>query len=144
MKLIRKIILLTLTLLVLLSSTGISVGMHLCGGEIRDLSFFGAKAECPMEQQQEKLPSCHKVPAADDKAADCCDDHKLVIERLDVVSDTKALILTKSPDLKFLAAVKVVILQLFAPEAEVNATYTLYTSPLIARDIPVLVQSFLL
>lgn len=144
MKLIRHLILLILTFVVLVSSTGISVGMHLCGGELEDLSFFGAKADCPMEQQQQKLPSCHNEPAPDNAASACCDDHTLLLEQADAAADSSAQLLTKSLDLKFVAAFKVVILQLFAPEAEQASAYALYKSPPIARDIPVLVQSFLL
>jgi hypothetical protein len=143
MKLFKRIILLTLTLLVLVSSTGISVGMHLCGGELEDLAFFGAKADCPMEQQKETLPPCHQVPGAGD-LADCCDDHILVFEHSEASAATKAQLLAKTLDLKFVAAFKVVILQLFAPETERASTYALYTDPPLARDIPVLVQAFLL
>lgn len=144
MKLIRQLILLVLTFVVLVSSTGISVGMHLCGGELEDLSFFGAKVDCPMEQQKETVPACHKVPASGDNATDCCDDHTLVFEHSDSVQHLKAQLLTKTVDLKFVAAFKVVILRLFAPEAAVESTYAYYNPPPIARDIPVLVQSFLL
>ncbi len=143
MKLYRQIILLTLTLLVLVSSTGISVGMHICGGELRDVSFFGAEADCPMEQQKQKLPACHAPQqSADDDA--CCQDHKVILERHDAASEHKAITFNKLQDIKFIAAVKAVILQLFAPEADLKPTYALYESPPIARDIPVLVQSFLL
>ncbi|GGG18623.1 HYC_CC_PP family protein [Pontibacter amylolyticus] len=144
MKLIRHLILLILTFVVLVSSTGISVGMHLCEGELHDLSFFGADADCPMEQPQQKLPSCHNEPAPGNAASACCDDHTLLLEQADAASDSTAQLLTKSPDLRFAAAFKVVILQLFAPEAEQASAYALYKSPPIARDIPVLVQSFLL
>jgi hypothetical protein len=144
MKLIRQLILLVLTFLVLVSSTGISVGMHLCGGELEDLSFFGNEVDCPMEQQKEKLPSCHKVPDSDADAKDCCHDHTLVFDHADATSDSKALLLSKALDLKFVAAFKVVILQLFAPELDLKPRYALYESPPLARDIPVLVQSFLL
>jgi hypothetical protein len=144
MKLYRQVLLLALTLLVFVSSTGISVGMHLCGGELRDISFFGAEADCPMEQQKDNLPACHKVPASDGEAKDCCDDHTLVFEHADATSDSKALILTKALDLKFVAAFTAVILQLFAPEAIIASNYAFYNPPSIARDIPVLVQSFLL
>ena len=41
MKLYRQVILLTLTLLVLVSSTGMAVGLHICGGALRDITFFG-------------------------------------------------------------------------------------------------------
>ncbi|MEJ8804089.1 HYC_CC_PP family protein [Pontibacter sp. H249] len=143
MRVLHRIILLTLALLVLVSSTGISVGMHLCAGEIRDLNLYGQADECPMEQMKEKLPPCH-APEEEPKERSCCEDHQLTIERLDITTDTKALTPTKTLDLKFIAAVKVVILQLFAPQEELKPAYALYTSPPIARDIPVLVQSFLI
>lgn len=141
MKLFRQIILLALTLLVLVSSTGISVGMHICGGKLRDLTFSGEPAACPMAQKQVKLPPCHSSEQGDSN--NCCEDHKLVVERLDVASDTKFISLN-SLDLKFIVAVKAVILKLFAPEVALKPTYALYSSPPLARDIPVLVQSFLL
>ncbi|GAA4438629.1 hypothetical protein GCM10023188_34280 [Pontibacter saemangeumensis] len=143
MKLYRQIILLTLTLLVLVSSTGMAVGMHICGGELRDVTFFGAEADCPMEKPAEELPPCHAPQQdADDDA--CCEDHQVLVERLDVAAKHKAISLHKLHDIKLIAAVQAVILQLFAPEAAFNPTYAFYESPPLARDIPVLVQSFLL
>ena len=137
---------LTLTLLVLVSSTGMAVGMHICGGVLRDITFFGAEADCPMEQeQQKKVPPCHATEeqqSADDE--DCCQNHEVLVERSDATSEHDTITLSKSLDIKFIAAVKAVILQLFAPEADIKPTYALYESPPLARDIPVLVQSFLL
>ncbi|WP_276497206.1 HYC_CC_PP family protein [Pontibacter litorisediminis] len=145
MNLYRQIILLTLTLLVLVSSTGMAVGMHICGGELRDVTFFGAEADCPMDMEKpvEKAPACHTPPTdTDDKA--CCADHQVKVERLDVAAKDKPLSLSKLQDIKLIATVKAVILQWFAPEADLKPTYALYESPPLARDIPVLVQSFLL
>ncbi|NEM98475.1 HYC_CC_PP family protein [Pontibacter burrus] len=143
MKGLQRIILLTLTLLVLVTSTGLSVGLHFCAGDIRDLSFLGQAAECPMEQQKEALPACHK-PADTSTDEDCCNDHKLVIERQDNISDSKSIQLTKLPDYQFLAIVHAVVLQLYFPKVTLKPAYALYTSPPVVRDIPVLVQSFLL
>ena len=144
MKALHRIILLTLTLLVLVSSTGISVAMHLCNGELQDLSFLGTAADCPMEQQKEKLPACHNLPASDDADSDCCDDHTLVFEYEDATIDINAQFLAKTLDIKFVAAFQAIILQFFASETAPKPTYALYKSPPLARDIPVLVQSFLL
>ena len=145
MKLYRQIILLTLTLLVLVSSTGMAVGMHLCGGELRDITLFGATADCPMEQkQQKKLPPCHAPQDKETNDGPCCADHQVVVERTDATSEHDTVTLSKSLDIKFIATVQAVILQLFAPEAPIQPTYARYASPPLARDIPVLVQSFLL
>mgnify|MGYP005749688397 FL=1 len=143
MKLYRQIILLTLTLLVLVSSTGMAVGMHICGGELRDVTFFGVEAECPMEKEKQKLPPCHAAKQeTDDKS--CCEDHQVIVERLDIAVKHKEFSINKLQDIKFIAAVKAVILQWFAPEADLKPAYALYESPPLARDIPVLVQAFLL
>lgn len=145
MKVIRPIILLALTLLVLVSSTGISVGMHLCGGELSEISLFGGAADCPMERQKETLPPCHQVPDAAATPADCCDDHTFVLENQEMASDTKAQLLAKQLDLKFVAAaVKAILLRYYGWQETLKHAYALYASPPIARDIPVLVQSFLI
>ena len=146
MKLYRQVILLTLTLLVLVSSTGMAVGLHICGGDLRDITLFGAPADCPMElEQQQKTPPCHATgdhDATDDE--DCCLDHKVLVERSDATSGHDTITLSKTLDIKFIAAVQAVVLQLFTLEADIKPTYALYESPPLARDIPVLVQSFLL
>ena len=143
MKLYRQIILLTLTLLVLVSSTGMAVGMHICGGELRYITFFGAEADCPMEKEKETTPPCHAPKqAADDEA--CCEDHQVIVERLDVAAKHKVLTLNKLQDIQLLAVVKAVVLQFYTADTDLKPTYALYESPPLARDIPVLVQSFLI
>ncbi len=144
MKLYRKIILLALTLLLLVSSTGMAVGMHLCGGELRDLTLFGAAADCPMEQPKEAMPACHAPKQGATAADDCCENHQVELKRLDTTADETSITIAKPLDIKFLAAFRVFIVQLFLPETVTNAAFALYTSPPLSRDIPVLVQSFLL
>ncbi|WP_347158657.1 HYC_CC_PP family protein [Pontibacter chitinilyticus] len=145
MKLYRQIILLTLTLLVLVSSTGMAVGLHYCGGEVADVTFFGNKAACPMEQEQQaSLPPCHTPQKHHLAKKSCCENHKLELKRLDTATDGKAITFTKTFDLKFIAVVKAVILHFYAPAAATTPAFALYTSPPLSRDIHVLVQSFLL
>jgi hypothetical protein len=145
MSLYRQIILLTLTLLVLVSSTGMAVGMHLCGGDLRDITFFGAEAECLMEhKQKEATPPCHPPKKTDTSDNTCCQDQKTVIERQDVASDTNVVTIHKLQDIKFLIVVNTFILQLFEPVQTVAHTYALYESPPLPRDIPILGQAFLL
>ncbi|GAB3810751.1 HYC_CC_PP family protein [Pontibacter rugosus] len=146
MKLYRQIIMLTLTLLVLVSSTGMAVGMHLCGGELRDITFFGAAADCPMEQkQQEKLPPCHTPKEKQSKDSnDCCEDHQLTVKQLDDAASHKITTLSKLQQLKMAAVLQVVVLKFFASSTDLKPAYAFYESPPLPRDIPVLVQSFLL
>lgn len=92
-----------------------------------------------MEKQRETLPDCHK-PAMDD---DCCQDQTIVLE----VEDEQQLSPTfklSVPDLTFITAFAAVWSVLFE---HYEPAYTLvpdYAPPLLAQDIPVLVQSFLL
>ncbi len=132
---------LALTLLLLVSSTGISVGMHVCDGELHDISLFGGANECPMEQQQQVLPPCHAPAPTDD---DCCHNHTFVLESIEDAADSKAQLLHKQLDLKFIAAVKVVLLQLFEQQLALKPTFAHYSSPPLVRDVPVLLQSFLI
>jgi hypothetical protein len=145
MSLYRQIILLTLTLLVLVSSTGMAVGMHLCGGELRDITFFGAEAECPMEQQQNnKKPACHKSPEDSESDNTCCQDNKVVVDRVDVLSHASDITIHKLQDVKFLAIIKSFVINFFSINKQQNPAYAFYESPPLARNIPLLVQSFLL
>ena len=146
MKLFRQVILLTLALLLFVSSTGFSVGLHLCAGELNGLSFYGKATECLMEQKKvETLPPCHAPAKEKSTSNNCCEDHQLIVEHFDATTaDSKALLLNKTFDLKFIAAVKVVILQFLAPATEQKPAYALYTSPPVTRDLPVLLQTFLI
>ena len=144
MTVFRKTILLMLTLLVLVSSTGVAVGMHLCGGKLQDITFFGNEADCPMEEKQ-KLPACHKAPHTSNSDEDtCCDDETIVLATGDQAANPKAVIKPSTQDLTFAATLFVVLGQLFFSEPATEPGYLAYASPPIVRDIPVFVQSFLL
>lgn len=142
MKLYRQLLLLTLTLLVLVSSTGMAMGMHICGGELRDVTFFGAKADCPMEKK-EALPPCH-APKAKKAADNCCEDHELQVKELGDAFTHKITTLSKIQQLQLLAVVKAFVLQFYTHQQAEAPRYALYESPPLPRNIPVLVQSFLL
>lgn len=146
MKMIRQIILLTLTLLVLVSSTGVTVGKHLCAGELQSLRLFLDAKDCPMEQKKQTQPPCHNTKEhsdTDQKSNDCCEDTKVVVDGVDHNITTKAA-LDINPDFKFLATAYLVLANILFTEATTEASYLAYASPPIVRDIPVLVQSFLL
>ena len=139
LKLIRTILTLTLALLVVFSSLGMTITQHLCAGEVMSTAFFSHSAACEMEKQRESLPDCHK-PAMDD---DCCQDHTLVLE----VEDEQQLSPTfklSLPDLTFIAAFTAVWSSLFNLYEPAYTYVPDYSPPLLAQDIPVFVQSFLL
>jgi hypothetical protein len=147
MKLLRHILLLLLTFAVLVSSTGLSVGMHLCAGEISNFNLFGQSQPCPMEEQKEKLPPCHHMGGEaiplESSASDCCEDQTLSVDKVDLLtSSSKALAAT--PDVALVAVVAVVWSYLFGLHQPFFSPISEYSPPSLARNIPVLVQSFLL
>jgi hypothetical protein len=70
MKFLRIISAVLLALLVLVSSSSFMVGIHRCGGHIKNIALFTKAASCQMEQN---LPLCHlHVKAA------CCEDQTII------------------------------------------------------------------
>ncbi|MDX5417766.1 MAG: hypothetical protein LPK09_01020 [Hymenobacteraceae bacterium] len=139
LKLIRTILTLSLALLVVLSSLGMTITQHLCAGEVMSTAFFSHSAACEMEKQRESLPDCHK-PVMDD---DCCQDQTVLLE----VEDEQQLSPTfklSIPDMSFIAAFTAVWSALFEIYEPAHTHVPDYAPPLLAQDIPVLVQSFLL
>ena len=147
MKVLRSVLLLLLTLAVVVSSTGLTVGMHLCAGEINGFTLFGQAQHCPMEQQQQKLPACHhkngEANPLEKSIAGCCEDQTLSVDKVDfLTSSGKAL--AASPDVSFVAVVAVVWSYLLGLPQPAFTPVSDYSPPTLARNIPVLVQSFLL
>lgn len=142
----RRTILLTLSLLVLMSSVGFSVGLHLCGGALQDMALFHNAEACPLEQKQEQLP-CHKEEnSASDDAAEksCCQDNLIVMDGVDDAVASKATVSFQNPDLHLLAILQTAFLFLLPQDDAPKASYASYLPPPLVRDIPVLVQSFLI
>ena len=70
MKALRTISAVMLALLVLVSSTSVMVGMHLCRDEVQNIALFSKADGCEKEQA---LPPCHRH-----STAPCCDDETIV------------------------------------------------------------------
>lgn len=75
MTVLRTISSLFLAILVMVSSTTFTVGIHFCMGEARDVALFSDAAECDMEQL---LPPCHRQ-----HGSTCCDDETISHESED-------------------------------------------------------------
>lgn len=138
--LLRTILTLSLALLVVFSSLGITITRHLCAGEVMSLAVFSHSAACEMDQQKEKLPPCHQ-PAADE---DCCQDQTIVLEVEDQKTLSSSAFQLSVPDMTFVAAFSAVWTSLFDFYAPAYTHVPDYSPPVIIQDIPVLVQSFLL
>ena len=92
------------------------------------------KAELP--------PSCHAI-AQEADGEPCCENHSYVLEQHDETVELSAVKILK-PELKLIALAYTFILPLLQEAPAEGVIPESYQLPPIARDIPVLVQSFLL
>ena len=135
-----RLLALVLSLLVLLSSTGLSVDMHFCKGKLRSLNLIGDAKSCV-----EKARGCKKH---DNKVVrkhcpiGCCSDKTVEVDAEDQVfhqetqtalDEQGAIVVATS-----IYTEKTAILNEYCPSPEV------YKPPKIIRNIYDIIQSFLL
>jgi hypothetical protein len=75
MKTLRSIGSILFACLVLVSSTSFMVGIHHCGGQVKQVALFSNAEACEMERD---VPPCHRA-----LATSCCDDVTVVHEDQD-------------------------------------------------------------
>ncbi|MEQ8682450.1 MAG: hypothetical protein RID25_21980 [Cyclobacteriaceae bacterium] len=139
----RKISAILLSILVLLSSTSFTFGMHFCMGQLESIALFSGAEPCEMVAQKSPCASEKHDSDCDHKITkkSCCEDHTVVMEgseELNIISSVSA------PDFHMTAILYAVVSFLFSDTAVDHYTFNDYSPPLIERDIPVLVQSFLI
>jgi hypothetical protein len=135
MKTIRTISSLLLAILVLVSSTSFTVGMHLCMGELQDIT-MSAKAEaCEMER---KLPPCHR-----DQPAPCCEDETMIHEAEELkISGSQ--FHTAAPIPFEVEQSLTVISEIIPSESSTHTQYPDYSPPLRSYDLTIAHRVFLI
>lgn len=145
-----RLVAFSLALLILMTSVGWVVDMHYCAGQLKSVSWLGKAKSCHEQAQASTSKSCphHQMMLEQDEASSsddggCCENRTVYLH---ADQDTDALasqfVLEKQAQ-QFLVAFIVTFSPTLTRGRDVP-TYTHYTPPLIPRDIPVLVQSFLL
>ena len=125
--------------LMCITTTGFSMNIHFCGGELQDVAFFSGDTECSMMMEMKQAPAC---PMHAQVTKHCCQDKDLQIE-----ADAPETFFGKSAELHpvwNLAAPEMNPAVPSSAEKALLASFTTYRPPPLQRDIPVLVQSFLL
>jgi hypothetical protein len=147
MKVLRSILLLLLTFAVLVSSTGMTLGMHLCAGEVNNFTLSGHSEPCPMEQKKETPPPCHskggQTAPMETPADDCCEDQTVHIQKVELLGSSGKTISAKL-EFSFVALAVMARLFLFDLFSSKPAPFAEYSPPALTRNIPVLLQSFLI
>lgn len=128
-----------LAFLLMITGTGFSVNIHYCGGEMQDIAFLDDEVVCDMMAAAQKAKPCPMHTVA---ASDCCENQDIVVNAEDPetylssnvnISQDWTAVLTPS----FTYSVDI-------PDLSKQFVFNTYRPPPIDRDIPVLVQSFLL
>jgi len=139
MKFFKSIVSSLLALLVLVSSSSFMVNMHFCGGNVQSVSLIEEATPCPMEVQ---LPPCHKKMAV--KKSGCCEDKHVAFEGKDFNAQVQDFSMLAWQSMNWVAALPVIMEVIQVNEAIAFSNHTPYKPPIVERDIPVLVQSFLI
>ena len=119
-----------------------TINMHLCMGRVMAIALFEKADPCMMEMPAEvpdhatKNCTPHEI-----RAKSCCEDTSVVVEAQKELSQTSSIALPEHP---FVAVLSAVVLFHFSNEPALVSHFTYYSPPPIERDIPVLVQAFLI
>jgi len=128
-----------LALMVLVSSSSFTVNMHFCGGHMQSVSLIEEADACSMEVQ---LPPCHKKLAV--KKSGCCEDKHVAFEGKDFNAQVQDFSFLTWQAINWVAALPVIMEVIQVNEVLAFSNHTQYKPPIVGRDIPVLVQSFLI
>jgi hypothetical protein len=133
-----------LSALKLLSSTSFTFGMHFCMGQLESIALFAGAEPCEMAQQKSPCSTHQHDPDCKHQQVTkkgCCEDHTVVIEGHEDLTQVSKIAV---PDFQMVAVLYAVVSFIFSTTSVDHYSYNDYSPPLIDRDIPVLVQSFII
>ncbi len=142
-----RIIAFSLAMLLLLTSSGLTLDMHLCQGNLKSINLFGKAKSC-VELAQKKqchkaTKSCHQQVDSEKKSCKkgCCENQSTSIKLSTDLVEAQTPFFSVH-DLQFVA----VFVYAFELSNYTISTHLSkkYKPPLLNRDIPVLIQSFLI
>ena len=125
---IKKLINTLLVAVLLVATTGVTLNKHYCMGKLKSIA-VNEHAEHCFEGEDEQMPCCQEI------------SEELRVEEI----TTTVFDFDATPHLYELAIVNFVLLNNSYYDAQVEKpTFLIYDPPLPDRDIPVLIQSFLI
>lgn len=139
MKFFKSIVSSLLALLVLVSSSSFTVKIHFCGGHVQSVSLIEDADACPMDVQ---LPPCHKKMVV--KKSGCCEDKHVAYEGKDFNTQVQDFSILSWYATNWIATLPIIMEVIQVNEALAFSNHTPYKPPIVERDIPVFVQSFLI
>lgn len=136
MKALKSIFSAFLALLVVLSSFSLTIDRHLCMGKVHSVSILKDAPGCGMELSVQNGQNLSKMEG-------CCQDEQTVIEGHALLVKTVKPVSVEYQSL-WVAELPHAILTLDFASSDRPTTHAQYKPPLIDREIPLLVQSFLI
>ena len=129
-----------LACIIFITTTGFQVSAHYCAGQLRSLKLFGQAENCMMPVNQVK--SCYLQMVSQVNKMACCNDADLQIQQN---SYEAAHVAKLSIDPVYYYFQDIQLGEVFHVFPDRSQDFiVLYRPPPIERNIPVLVQSFLL
>lgn len=141
-----KVVSIFLAFQVLLSSLSFNIGMHFCGDQLQNFSFFEKAQPCEhAKTSQADSSSCpfHKVKAEKEEKG-CCGDKNFSIQGQEHESVLSSYSIDFKSQLHFLDVFTSRFFVGFFQNNLQTPKYYNYKPPLIRIDIPVLIQTFLI
>ena len=134
---LSKIATLFLAVLVLISSSFITIDTHYCSGKKIDSSFFGKARLCEMD-----MVSCkNEVKSTTILKSNCCYDTR--VTKLAKVFEKNDTVRVNLGQIDFTPILHLTPVYSLFVETEIDNNYVKdYSSPLVTRDILILVQCF--
>ena len=140
-----------MAILVFVSSTGFSIDLHYCQGQIKSFSLIREAESCHQKAEKEHCKKqqkpCHAAQSNSDELGkckkNCCSNKTIKVESND---DAKKLQTTElsQKQIKFLTAFVQVFLLEKIDLSKIIVPHLNYIPPLLNKNIPILIQSFLL
>ncbi len=120
-------------------------GVHFCGGELKSMALFGKAQPCAHAAHDgEDVPACHSSKSEESDSKGCCDDREYLMEALDITTTVDQYWNGFNTQLQIIVPPLVELGSWAQVEPKVDPAYLNYKPPLIRRNIPVLIQSFLI
>ncbi|HRI80681.1 MAG TPA: hypothetical protein PLR06_14215 [Cyclobacteriaceae bacterium] len=138
MKFLHPIASLFLAAIMLITSIGVTINFHLCGGKVQSSALFVKAQPCKDVQKP-----CHGTEHHSEKNG-CCEEKSVALKGGEATALVKAPTHI-SPSFNLIAVILPVLYSIVDLESSVSTPrYAHYKPPLIEKDITVLVHTFLI
>ena len=140
-----------MAMLIFVSSTGFSIDLHFCKSQIKSFSLFGEAESCHQKAEKEHCKKQQKPCQAAQSNPDelgkcdknCCSNKTIKVESNDEAKKLQSAELSQKR-VKFLTAFLQVFLLKKIDLSKIIVPHLNYIPPLLNKNIPILIQSFLL